>query len=59
MTGGNGDTGDSHGAERETLEYKRVRLLASLTLIAGIGLILAIPFALKGGAEFFLPLTAR
>ena len=36
----------------------RDRLLASLTLIAGIGLCLAIPFALRAGAEFFLPLTA-
>ena len=42
----------------EHVGLKRVRLLASLTLIAGIGLILAIPFALKGGAEFFLPVTA-
>ena len=49
---------DSHDAERETLEVKRVRLLASLTLLGGIGLVLALPFALKGGAEFFLPTTA-
>ena len=34
------------------------RLMASLTLIAGIGLLLALPFALKAGSEFFLPLTA-
>lgn len=40
------------------LELKRVRLLASLTLIAGLGLILALPFALRAGAEFFLPVTA-
>ena len=47
--------------EAQDLEHvglKRVRLLASLTLISGIGLILAIPFALRGGAEFFMPLTA-
>ncbi|MEO6248038.1 MAG: AI-2E family transporter [Sphingomicrobium sp.] len=47
--------------EAQDLEHvglKRVRLIASLTLIAGIGLILAVPFALKGGAEFFLPTTA-
>ena len=37
---------------------KRDRLLASLTLIAGLGLILALPFALRAGAEFFLPVTA-
>ena len=42
----------------ETLELKRVRLLASLTLIGGIGLLLALPFALRAGAEFFLPVTA-
>ena len=49
---------DSHDHEVETLEFKRVRLLASLTLIGGIGLILALPFALRAGAEFFLPVTA-
>ena len=53
-----GATGDSHEHEQETLELKRVRLLASLTLIAGIGLLLALPFALRAGAEFFLPVTA-
>ena len=36
---------------------RRDRLLAALTLIAGAGLALAVPFALKSGAEFFLPLT--
>lgn len=36
---------------------RRDRLLAGLTLTAGIGLVLALPFALKSGAEFFLPLT--
>ena len=36
---------------------RRDRLLAGLTLTAGIGLVLALPFALKAGAEFFLPLT--
>jgi len=51
---------DSHEHEQdhETLELKRVRLLAALTLIGGIGLILAMPFALRAGAEFFLPVTA-
>ena len=53
-----GATGDSHEHEQETLELKRVRLLASMTLIAGIGLLLALPFALRAGAEFFLPVTA-
>jgi predicted PurR-regulated permease PerM len=51
-------TVDSHDHDAETLEYKRVRLLASLTLIGGVGLILALPFALRAGAEFFLPVTA-
>ncbi|WP_309661280.1 AI-2E family transporter [Sphingomonas sp.] len=37
---------------------KRDRLLASLTLTAAVGLIVAIPFALREGAEFFLPVTA-
>ena len=42
----------------ETIAVKRDRLLASLTLIAGIGAIIALPFALRGGAEFFMPVTA-
>ena len=42
----------------ETITAKRDRLLASLTLLAGIGLILATPFALRSGAEFFMPVTA-
>jgi predicted PurR-regulated permease PerM len=42
----------------ETITAKRDRLLASLTLIGGIGLIIALPFALRAGAEFFMPVTA-
>jgi predicted PurR-regulated permease PerM len=42
----------------EQITIKRDRLLASLTLIAGVGLVFAIPFALRAGAEFFLPVTA-
>src|SRR6476620_8134522 len=42
----------------EAVTVKRDRLLASLTLIAGIGLIVALPFALRSGAEFFMPVTA-
>src|SRR5690349_16770221 len=53
-----GATGDSHGHDLEALQVKRVRLLASLTLIGGIGLLIAMPFALRAGAEFFLPVTA-
>jgi predicted PurR-regulated permease PerM len=42
----------------EAITAKRDRLLASLTLIAGVGLIVALPFALRAGAEFFMPVTA-
>ncbi|MGN6154368.1 MAG: AI-2E family transporter [Sphingomicrobium sp.] len=42
----------------EAFTAKRDRLLAALTLIAGLGLIVALPFAFRAGAEFFLPVTA-
>ncbi|HVE00852.1 MAG TPA: AI-2E family transporter [Sphingomicrobium sp.] len=42
----------------ETITAKRDRLLASLTLVAAVGLIVALPFALRAGAEFFMPVTA-
>lgn len=42
----------------EAFTAKRDRLLAAMTLISGIGLIVALPFALRAGAEFFLPVTA-
>src|SRR3954452_24507968 len=42
----------------EGITAKRDRLLASLTLIAGSGLIISIPFGLRTGAEFFMPVTA-
>ena len=59
-------TKKDHDAERddearliaETITVKRDRLLASLTLTAGVGLLIAIPFALRSGAEFFMPVTA-
>ncbi|WP_294091021.1 AI-2E family transporter [Sphingomonas sp.] len=38
--------------------HPRDRLLAALTLIAGVGLLLGLPFALRAGFEFFMPLTA-
>lgn len=38
--------------------WHRDRLLAALTLIAGVGLLLGLPFALRAGAEFFLPVAA-
>ena len=37
---------------------KRDRLLASIALIAGAGIAISLPFALRAGAEFFLPVTA-
>jgi predicted PurR-regulated permease PerM len=53
---------EEHGDEArmiaEAITAKRDRLLASLTLIAGIGAVVAMPFALKAGAEFFMPVTA-
>ncbi len=39
-------------------ELRRERLLASLVLMGGLGLLLALPFALQAGSVFFLPLTA-
>jgi len=47
-------------AEAETglIGFRRDRLLASLNLLFGLALALAAPFALRQGAEFFLPTTA-
>jgi len=45
-------------AAATAVQLRRERLIAALTLIAGIGLLLALPFALQAGATFFLPLTA-
>lgn len=39
------------------MAYRRDRLLAWLALTAGAGILLAIPFALKAGSDFFLPVT--
>ncbi|HEX7875240.1 MAG TPA: AI-2E family transporter [Sphingobium sp.] len=44
--------------EQHEISRRRDRLLASIALTSGIGLMLALPFALREGAEFFLPLTA-
>jgi predicted PurR-regulated permease PerM len=49
---------ENPAAEADLIAYRRDRLLASLTLIAGVGLAVAMPFALRAGAEFFLPVTA-
>lgn len=43
--------------ELEAVAHRRDRLLAALVLMFGIGLVLALPFALRAGAEFFLPVT--
>ncbi len=52
------ETSDEARMLAETISAKRDRLLASLTLIAGIGAVVAMPFALRAGAEFFMPVTA-
>src|SRR3954452_7749519 len=52
------EAGDEAHSLAETITVKRDRLLASLTLIAGVGLLVALPFALRAGAEFFMPVTA-
>jgi predicted PurR-regulated permease PerM len=52
------DTADEAAVLAESITAKRDRLLASLTLIVGIGAIVALPFALRAGAEFFMPVTA-
>ena len=44
--------------ETEATAFRRDRLLASVALMLGAGLLLALPFALRAGAEFFLPVTA-
>src|SRR5690348_11355691 len=49
---------DEGSALAESITAKRDRLLAGLTLIAGIGVVVALPFALRAGAEFFMPVTA-
>jgi predicted PurR-regulated permease PerM len=48
---------DPHAAGG-AVAFHRDRLLAALAIILGLGVILALPFALRAGAEFFLPLTA-
>src|ERR1700747_1307035 len=52
------DASEQVVALAEGITVKRDRLLASLTLLAGIGLIVMMPFALRAGAEFFMPVTA-
>src|SRR5207253_2957722 len=52
------ETADEARMLAETITVKRDRLLASLTLLAGIGIVVALPFALRAGADFFMPVTA-
>ena len=52
------ETADEARVLAEAITAKRDRLLASLTLIAGIGVVVGLPFALSAGAEFFMPVTA-
>lgn len=50
--------GDDSFVDAVESAYRRDRLLAALTLMVGFGLAIALPFALRAGAEFFLPVTA-
>ena len=45
-------------AEAGLVGFRRDRLLASLALLSGLLLAIVFPFALREGAEFFLPTTA-
>ena len=51
-------TRDTAEKESQVTVVQRDRLLAALTLIAGAGFVLAVPFALQYGSVFFLPTTA-
>lgn len=44
-------------ADSESDSWRRDRLLSSLNLLIAVGLFFLIPFALKAGAAFFLPVT--
>jgi predicted PurR-regulated permease PerM len=46
---------DHHESEDES--WRRDRLLSSLNLLLATGLFFTVPFALKAGAAFFLPVT--
>jgi predicted PurR-regulated permease PerM len=52
------DVGDQVAAVMMPIAYRRERLMAAMALMLGIGLMLALPFALQAGAAFFLPVTA-
>ena len=44
--------------EGPVLMHGRNRLVAAIALFAGCGFFLALPFALRAGADFFMPMTA-
>ncbi len=48
----------SIAAGRSAEALRRDRLLAAIALFGGIGIIIALPFAFRAGAAFFLPVTA-
>ena len=50
-----GTAPESQPVEDPRIAMRRDRLLAALTLIAGIALAVGLPFALKAGSEFFMP----
>ena len=52
------EPGSVQTGESELERLGRDRLLAALTLICGLGLLVALPFALQYGSAFFLPTTA-
>lgn len=52
------DPAPAHELDLGEEAYRRDRLLAALTLICGTALAIAMPFALRAGAEFFMPVTA-
>ena len=49
---------DDPYASGGAVAYHRDRLLAAVAIVLGLGVVLALPFALRAGAEFFLPVTA-
>lgn len=51
------DLAEHHEHETEGESWRRDRLLSSLNLLIAAGLFFLIPFALKAGASFFLPVT--
>jgi predicted PurR-regulated permease PerM len=60
MTQGGAESGgaDVDDDNRQEIDRRRDRLLASMALSGGIGLLMALPFVLRAGVEFFMPLTA-